>query len=44
MGPAAVGAGVLLGVELAVQVPFVGLDPLQGVMGIVAVSLVALGW
>ncbi|MER6973376.1 hypothetical protein ABT304_20100 [Nocardioides sp. NPDC000445] len=44
MGPAAVGSGVLLGVELAVQVPFVGLDPLQGVMGIVAVSLVALGW
>lgn len=44
MGPAAVGAGVLLLVELAVQVPFVGLDPLQAVMGTVAVSLVGLGW
>lgn len=44
MGPAAVGAGVLLIVELAVQMPFVGLDPLQGVMGTVAVSLVGLGW
>lgn len=43
MGPAAVGAGALLLVELAVQVPFVGLDPLQGVMGMVAVSLVGLG-
>jgi hypothetical protein len=42
-GAAAVVAGGLLGVELAVQVPFVGLDPLQAVMGLVAAGLVALG-
>ncbi|MFE6650050.1 hypothetical protein ACFVJS_26060 [Nocardioides sp. NPDC057772] len=44
MGPAAVGAGMLLLVELAVQVPFVGFDPLQVVMGTVAISLAGLGW
>lgn len=44
MGPAAIGAGALLAVELLVQVPFVGLDPLQGVMGVVAISLVGLGF
>ena len=44
MGPAAIGAGALLVVELVVQVPFVGLDPLQGVMGMVAISLVGLGF
>lgn len=44
MGPAAIGAGALLAVELVVQVPFVGFDPLQGVMGMVAISLVGLGW
>ena len=43
MGPAAVVAGALLAVELVVQVPFVGFDPLQGVMGMVAISLVGLG-
>ncbi|MFE7224059.1 hypothetical protein ACFU7D_04645 [Nocardioides sp. NPDC057577] len=44
MGAAAVAAGSLLLVELAVQLPFVGLDPLQGVMAVVAGSLVCLGW
>lgn len=42
-GAAAVVAGLLLTVELAVQVPFVGLDPLQAVMAVVAAVLVALG-
>ena len=35
-GVAAVVAGVLLAIELVVQIPFVGLDPLQAVMGISA--------
>jgi len=42
-GTAAVAAGLLLLLELAVQIPFVGLDPLQAVMGSVAVVLVGLG-
>ncbi|SDK53918.1 hypothetical protein SAMN05428985_104417 [Nocardioides sp. YR527] len=44
MGPAAIGAGSLLAVELMVQLPFVGRDPLQGVMAVVAASLVGIGW
>lgn len=44
MGHAAIGAGSLLAVELVVQLPFVGLDPLQGAMAVVAASLVGLGW
>lgn len=44
LGTAAVAAGALLLVELVVQVPFVGPDPLQAVMGAVAVALVVLGW
>lgn len=43
LGAAAVVAGLLLAVELAVQIPFVGLDPLQAVMGTVAALLVGLG-
>ncbi|WP_183099818.1 hypothetical protein [Nocardioides pelophilus] len=43
LGAAAVAAGLLLAVELAVQIPFVGLDPLQAVMGTVAVLLVGFG-
>lgn len=43
LGTAAMVAGGLLAVELAVQVPFVGLDPLQAVMGAVALALVGLG-
>jgi len=43
VGRAAVVAGCLLLVELAVQVPFVGPDPLQAVMALVAVALVAMG-
>ena len=42
-GWAALVAAGLLAVELAVQVPFVGLDPLQAVMGTVAVVVAALG-
>jgi hypothetical protein len=42
-GVAATVAGVLLAVELVVQIPFVGLDPLQAVMGVVAAVLVGLG-
>ena len=42
-GAAAMAAGVLLAIELAVQIPFVGLDPLQAVMGLVAVALLGLG-
>ena len=42
-GVAAMVAGVLLTVELVVQIPFVGLDPLQAVMGVVATLLVVLG-
>lgn len=42
-GRAAIVAGVLLTVELAVQVPFVGFDPLQVVMGLVAAALIAFG-
>jgi hypothetical protein len=42
-GVAAMVAGGLLAVELVVQIPFVGLDPLQAVMGVVAAVLVALG-
>jgi len=44
LGVAAIGAGALLLVELAVQIPFVGLDPLQGVMAVVAVVLASLGF
>lgn len=43
LGAAAIAAGGLLGVELLVQIPFVGLDPLQAVMGVVAGTLVGLG-
>ena len=43
LGEAAVVSGVLLLVELVVQVPFVGLDPLQGVMAAVGVALIGLG-
>jgi hypothetical protein len=42
-GTAAAAAGLLLLVELAVQIPFVGLDPLQAVMGSVALVLLGLG-
>lgn len=42
-GATAITAGLLLLVELVVQVPYVGLDPLQGVMGAVAVALTGLG-
>ena len=35
-------AGVLLVVELLVQIPFVGLDPLQAVMGAVALAVLTL--
>lgn len=40
---AAVAAGLLLALELAVQIPFVGLDPLQAVMGSVALALTLFG-
>jgi hypothetical protein len=40
---AAVVAGGLLAVELLVQIPFVGLNPLQALFGLVAVALVGLG-
>lgn len=40
---AAVVAAALLAVELLVQIPFVGLDPLQAALGCVAVALGALG-
>ena len=40
---AAVAAGGLLAVELLVQIPFVGLNPLQALFGLVAVALVGLG-
>ena len=40
---ALVAAGLLL-VELAVQIPFVGLDPLQAVMGTVALAMLTLAW
>ncbi len=43
VGPAGLVAAGLLGVELAVQVPFVGLDRLQAVMGTVAVVIGVLG-
>ena len=43
LGTASIGAGAMLGVELLVQIPFVGLDPLQAVMAVVAVTLVGLG-
>ena len=43
VGPAAVVAGSLLAVELVAQVPFVGPDPLQVVMGGVAAGLLTLG-
>jgi hypothetical protein len=43
VGVAAVCAGVLLLVELVVQVPFVGFDPLQVVMGVVAATMLVLG-
>lgn len=43
LGLAAITSGALLLVELGVQIPFVGLDPLQGVMAVVAIVLVSLG-
>lgn len=43
LGDAALLASALLLVELVVQVPFVGTDPLQAVMGAVAVALGSLG-
>lgn len=43
VGLASVVAGLLLLLELVVQIPFVGLDPLQAVMGSVAVLLLVLG-
>jgi hypothetical protein len=43
-GTVSIAAGALLLVELAVQVPFVGLDPLQPTMALVALALVGLGW
>ena len=43
VGLASVWAGLLLLLELVVQIPFVGLDPLQAVMGSVAVLLLVLG-
>ena len=43
VGAAATVAGLLLAVELAVQVPFIGWSALQAVMGSVAVVLVVLG-
>ena len=39
----AMAAGALLAVELLVQIPFVGFDPLQAVFGVVALVLVGLG-
>jgi hypothetical protein len=39
-----IAAGVLLLVELAVQIPFVGWDPLQPTLAVVAVLLVLLGF
>lgn len=42
-GWAALVAAALLVVELVVQVPFVGLDPLQAVMGTVALVIAGLG-
>jgi hypothetical protein len=42
-GWAALVAAGLLAVELVVQVPFVGLDPLQAVMGTVALVIGGLG-
>jgi hypothetical protein len=44
LGQAAAVAGTLLLVELAVQIPFIGLDPLQAVMGMVAAALIWLGF
>lgn len=44
LGAAAVGSGALLLVELAVQIPFIGLDPLQAVMAAVAVFMASLGF
>jgi hypothetical protein len=41
---AAVVTGVALLVELLVQMPFLGLNVLQAVFGLVAISLMALGW
>ena len=43
VGLVSVCAGLLLLLELVVQIPFVGLDPLQAVMGSVAVLLLVLG-
>lgn len=43
VGVAAVAAGTLLLTELLVQIPFVGPDPLQGVMGIVGIAEISLG-
>lgn len=42
-GWAALVAALLLAVELVVQVPFVGLDPLQAVMGTTALVIAGLG-
>lgn len=43
LGLSALASGALLLVELAVQIPFVGLDALQGVMALIAITLMALG-
>jgi hypothetical protein len=44
LGVTAATAGALLLVELAVQIPFVGFDPLQAVMGAVAGLLIWFGF
>lgn len=37
-------SAIALGVELVVQIPFVGFSPLQVVMGAVAVGMALIGW
>jgi len=44
LGLAAISSGALLLIELAVQIPFVGLDPLQAVMALVAFALMTFGF
>ena len=43
LGLASIAAGALLGIELILQVPFVGLDPLQAALALVAGALVGFG-
>jgi hypothetical protein len=43
LGLSALASGALLLIELAVQIPFIGLDPLQGLMALIAITLMALG-